>query len=226
MEREERKKEAEITHKKLQIDWINQLKNEIDIDWEWETDISKIDLSKLAVTSYLDISKAQIKEFNISDIIDIPSDPHIIKFYLHQDEWIESFRICAEKEKIIPPSILITENWIDFNWEYNERSFDGTHRSYLSAYMGFNKIPCITVRAYRYHFGLFSNNFNVSDSCLMVSDSLHNAKFNLDQCQITINPSKLNLELDQCKIKIISSNLNLEIFTFLKIEINGIKSFE
>lgn len=212
MEREERKKEAEITNNKLQIDWINQLKNKkIDIDWEWETDISKIDLSKLAVTSfYFDISKAQIEEFNISDTIDIPSDLHIMKFFLHQKEWIDSFRICAEKEKIIPPSILITENWVDFNWEYNERSFDGTHRTYLSAYMGFNKIPCITVRAYRYHFGLFSNNFNVSDSCLMVSDSLHNAKFNLDQCQMAIN----------------SSNLNLGIFTFLKIEINGIKSFE
>lgn len=115
---------------------------------EWETDISKIDLSVLfSRPKYASVIKdpVKIEWLNPSDLIPHSKEPLLI----FGDQRMEDL-ICIVRsgKKIIPP--LISKNYMLINGEFKNRYIDreydfndGAHRIKLANHLGLKQIPVL-----------------------------------------------------------------------------------
>jgi len=164
---------------------------------EWETDLSKIDLSVLKSNFPYKLEDANTK-FHIGVIkTDMLNNSVLRELQLHRDPRTHDLvEFIKAGNKIIPP-IWITSLEYDGNaFKTNElcSTFsDGSHRMFVSEMIGLNEIPAIYIeRIMKFYFPLKKWKFLYGNTDLSIKSLDEKIEFYFPLCKIEIDSDRLS----------------------------------
>lgn len=185
MTRDEFEKYLNVVHEKSRIKEIIKNK-EIDIDWE--TDKSKIDLSVLR--SYSDcenVPVAQSIEYIETEKIS-QSIPLFCENLSDSAQIMELVELIKTGRKIIPPVFNIYVKIIDgvVKSESELMFRDGMHRIRIASALELKEIPIIVNKTYSHFYHFSNNSIEVTDDEIIIKSESYTHRYSFENHNMNI----------------------------------------
>ena len=185
MTRDEFKKYLNVVHEKSRIKEIIKNK-EINIDWE--TDKSKIDLSVLR--SYSDsenVPVAQSIEYIETEKIS-QSNPLFFESLSDSAQIVELVELIKTGRKIIPPIFNIDIKTIDgvVKSESELMFRDGMHRIRIASALELKEIPIIVTKTYSHFYHFSNNSIKVTDDEVIIKSESYTHRYSFENHDMNI----------------------------------------
>ncbi len=158
------------------------------IEINWETDLEKMDFSKLRSNVSFDKTIARIDKYAIERFLDNETE---LNNFLVSKETIALIKFICTGAKIIPPLQIKLLKYNGETYKIEEMSdlcfVDGNHRLTLSTYLGLKEIPVIVseyIKNYQFPVSKWDFDYNDTTFTAKSKNGKHEFVFEIERMNI------------------------------------------